>query len=159
MITLYWAGRLFNQAEMMWNKLCAEYLRSLGYRVILPQEEAEKFRNQDGTYDLDALAKDCARCSADSDVGVYNLDGSDVDSGTALEAGIKIATKSMTGRGLALGVRTDFRGMSEDPKTGVNAMFRLLDKIIRYTADADYRKVCDQIDEEIRRNLNVQVPG
>jgi len=150
-VTIYWAGRLFNQAECDWNDRCAKRLRAFGYPVILPQEEAEKFKRHDGSYDLDALAKDCARLSAECLVGIYNFDGSDVDSGTALEAGIKIENKRQTGRGFAIGVRTDFRAASEDSTTGVNAMFRCLDLILRFTPEDDVQSLCRHLNLRIMR--------
>ena len=42
-ITLYWAAPVFTQAERIWNRLCAEYLRKKNYVVILPQDEVVKF--------------------------------------------------------------------------------------------------------------------
>lgn len=155
-VTIYWAGRLFNQAERMWNRLCAKKLRELGYTVILPQEDAEKFRLSDGSLDLDALALACAKDSMRCDVGIYNLDGPDGDSGTALEAGTKVAKKllGMTDGVVTIGVRTDFRAMHEDPKNGVNAMFRLLDDIVLYlNDDDDVDGLCEVIDARIHELL------
>jgi hypothetical protein len=149
-ITIYWAGRLFNQAERIWNKRCADRLRALGYNVILPQEEAEKFKLEDGSYDLEGIAEDCVTNCVMCDVGIFNLDGPDVDSGTALEAGVKIENIRLSGHGVAIGVRTDFRAHSEDPTTGVNAMFRRLDAIILYTDDDDVEKLCRLIDDKIK---------
>ena len=149
-ITIYWAGRLFNQAERIWNRLCANELRALGYKVILPQEEVEKLNLPPGPALLDAIAKDCAQKVVDCLVALVNLDGPDADSGTSKEAGIKYENKRWTGRGFAIGVRTDFRGNSEDPETGVNAMFRLLDSIVVYQdLDDDVHKLCQLIDERI----------
>lgn len=153
MITIYWAARLFNQAEKIWNRKCTELLSKKDdqYNIILPQDDAEKFKREDGSYDLDALAKDCMKNSMECDVGIYNLDGPDVDSGTSVEAGGKIAIKKKTGKGLALGVRTDFRGTSEDKKTGVNAMFRELDDIISSVKDEDVEALVDLIHGRIQK--------
>ena len=140
-ITLYWAGPLFTQAERIWNRLCAEYLRKKGYDVILPQDEGKKFKG-----DCKGIAKHCFEQTVSSDVFVAVLDGADTDSGTSLEAGIRIR------RGLlSIGVRTDFRA-SEDGQ--LNAMFRLFDTIIYFPSfDESYEKLCDQIDQTIRKYL------
>jgi nucleoside 2-deoxyribosyltransferase len=154
-VTIYWAGRLFNQAERMWNRQCAKKMREKGYTVILPQEDAEQFRQSDGSLDLDGLALACGMASLNCDVGIYNLDGPDVDSGTAKEAGIKVGKKLLMNVGLAIGVRTDFRAMHEDPKNGVNAMFRLLDDIVLYLDDdEEVDGLCEAIDARIRQLMS-----
>ncbi len=144
-ITIYWAGPLFTQAERIWNRLCAEYLRILGYEVVLPQDR-EPPALVGGKADFDAIAKDCREQAIECDVVVATLDGADSDSGTSLEVGIKIQDK-----GLVIGVRTDFRS-SED--SHVNAMFRLIRKLIYFSSfDEDYKKLCVQIDAAIRECL------
>jgi len=142
-ITLYWAGPVFTQAERSWNRLCAEYLRKKGYDVILPQDEAKKFPG-----DPAGIAKHCFQQTTVSKVFVAVLDGADTDSGTSLEAGIRIRSGL-----LSIGVRTDFRA-SEDGQ--LNAMFRLFDTIIYFPSfDESYEKLCDQIDQTIRKYLAV----
>jgi len=142
-ITLYWAGPLFTQAERIWNRLCAEYLRKKGYNVVLPQDEAKKFKG-----DCDGIAKHCFEQTVSSDLFVAVLDGADTDSGTSLEAGIRIKSDR-----LSIGVRTDFRA-SEDGQ--LNAMFRLFDTIIYFPSfDESYEKLCDQIDRTIRNYLTM----
>ena len=150
-LTIYWAGRLFNQAELLWNRKCAYYLHLMGYKVILPQEEAEKFKLPDGSYDLDQIAQDCVNHCIECDIAIFNLDGPDVDSGTALEAGVKIHQIMMYKKGIALGVRTDFRAHSEDPLTGVNAMFRLLHGLVTCPHNVDTKNLCHLIDERIKQ--------
>ena len=142
-ITLYWAGPVFTQAERSWNRLCAEYLRKKGYDVILPQDEAKKFPG-----DPAGIAKHCFQQTTVSKVFVAVLDGADTDSGTSLEAGIRIRSGL-----LSIGVRTDFRA-SEDGQ--LNAMFRLFDTIIYFPSfDESYEKLCDQIDQTIRKYLAI----
>jgi len=142
-ITLYWAGPVFTQAERSWNRLCAEYLRKKGYDVILPQDEAKKFPG-----DPAGIAKHCFQQTTVSKVFVAVLDGADTDSGTSLEAGIRIKSGL-----LSIGVRTDFRA-SEDGQ--LNAMFRLFDTIIYFPSfDESYEKLCGQIDQTIRKYLAI----
>ncbi|HRY77069.1 MAG TPA: nucleoside 2-deoxyribosyltransferase domain-containing protein [Candidatus Paceibacterota bacterium] len=140
-ITIYWAGPLFTQAERIWNRICAECLRSRGYRVILPQDRNLPLVN--GKPDFDAIAKDCQEQAIEADVMVAVLDGPDSDSGTSLEVGLKIQDK-----GIVIGVRTDFRS-SEDGQ--LNAMFRLVRKLIYFPSFSEaYEQFCAQIDEAIR---------
>lgn len=152
-MTIYWAGRLFNMAEIHWNQACADELRDRGFTVLLPQEDAEKFKLKDGSYDLNALAEDCAKNSMEADLGVYNLDGSDVDSGTAVEVGLRlghIASQQIPDRKYgSIGIRTDFRALSEDSEINVNAMFRLLDKVIFVDPNSTIYDVCDKIEDYI----------
>lgn len=141
-ITIYWAGPLFTQAERIWNRLCAECLRSRGYDVILPQDEVKKFI-QNGQIDFDGIAQNCRKQAVEYDVMVAILDGADSDSGTSLEVGLRIQNK-----GIIIGVRTDFRS-SEDGH--VNAMFRLINKLIYFPSfDESYEKLCAEIDKAIR---------
>jgi len=142
-LLIYFAGPLFTLAERRFNQECAKELLRHGFHVLLPQEVAELFRRPDGTMDLSSMADNCRRMAIDSDVMVAILDGPDVDSGTALEIGVRHEHTK-----LLIGVRTDFRS-SEDEKTGVNAMFRLLNYIIRYSGES-VEKLCDLIAEEIR---------
>jgi len=150
-ITIYWGARLFNQAERIWNAMCAKALRERGYQVILPQEEAEKYHFGNGVYDLIALTHGCISNAISCDVGCFCLDGPDVDSGTAFEAGAKVGRQMVTGEWLSLGIRTDFRGQSEDPETGVNAMFRLLDDIVVCRESDSVETLADLIDTRIKR--------
>lgn len=48
-------------------------------------------------------------------------------------------------------MRTDFRGNSEDPKTGVNAMFRHLDLVLRFSQDDDVLSLCRRLDLRIMK--------
>lgn len=136
-ITIYLAGPLFGIADRHHNWCLANALGNRGFSVILPQEEAAKFF--DGKrFDLDAICEDCAQKSASCQVILLNLDGPDADSGTSIEGGIAlylkiIAKEKIPERPLVIGVRTDFRTVIER-EVGMNAMFRLADKIIYYPA-------------------------
>lgn len=144
---IYWAAPCFTQAERMWNRLCAEELRDMGYVVILPQDEATKCM-VDGQLDFDMLAHQCEKQAISSDIVVAVLDGPDPDSGMSLEVGLKIGSKG----GPVLGVRTDFR-VSEDEQ--LNAMFRLLNKVIYFPSfNESYQELCEEIGRGIKEVLN-----
>ena len=150
--TIYWAAPLFTLAERAFNLNCAKILRNEDYMVILPQEQAEPF---DMPRQALELAEQCKRQVIQSDVLVAILDGPDTDSGTSMEIGIKIASRMLTGKGLTIGIRTDFRA-SEDGQ--LNAMFRLMDKVVylpSYTTDPfDKTKVVKAITEAIHELQN-----
>jgi nucleoside 2-deoxyribosyltransferase len=147
-LTVYWAGPLFTQAERLWNRRCARALQEKGYSVVLPQDEADKFRGANGDIDFLGLAEDCYHKSVECDVMIVVLDGADSDSGTSLEAGLRVGhRRAKNSSGKIIGVRTDPRA-SEDGK--LNAMFRLLDKVIY--ADQfgeDLETFCEIIHQEI----------
>ena len=149
-IAIYWAGPCFTQAERIWNRICAKILRKKGYKVILPQDEAEKFR-VNGEIDYFALAEHCYSQSIETIVMVAVLDGPDPDSGTSVEVGIKIGEIRASGRGKVLGVRTDFR-RSEDER--LNAMFRLLDDCLYFPSfNESCEQLCNEIDKRIKKLL------
>ncbi|PIQ92288.1 MAG: hypothetical protein COV69_03015 [Parcubacteria group bacterium CG11_big_fil_rev_8_21_14_0_20_39_14] len=147
---IYWAAPCFTQAERIWNRLCAEYLRKKGHEVILPQDEANKFLGGD-KQDFKGLAESCYSQAIGCDAMVDILDGPDPDSGMSMEAGFKIRDIKTGGRGVTVGVRTDFR-VSEDGQ--LNAMFRLLDDIVFFPSfNESCQELCDQIDEKIQTLL------
>lgn len=127
--SMYLAAPLFSLAERNFNRQLAQALWAEGFLVLLPQERTNNFRRLDGSVDLSGLALDCADLANSLDIMVAIVDGSDVDSGTALEVGMRHSHRKPI-----LAVRTDFRG-SEDPLTRVNAMFRLVDKLLIYDGD------------------------
>ncbi|HYE22251.1 MAG TPA: nucleoside 2-deoxyribosyltransferase [Verrucomicrobiae bacterium] len=146
---IYWAAPVFTQAERIWNRMCAEELEQYGYQVILPQDEAKQFTTPCGIgIDLDAVAQHCFRQAQETPILVAILDGADSDSGMSVEVGAKLASMKATGEGIAIGVRTDFRG-HEHRRT--NAMFSLLDSILyRGSFAEDVEGLCREIDETIR---------
>jgi nucleoside 2-deoxyribosyltransferase len=124
---IYLAGPLFGIAERSLNTELGNALGRLGHQVRLPQVQALRFLSPTGEFDFAAVAEHCYQCTLQYETMVAILDGPDVDSGTAMEIGIKVHNKRITGKGQVIGVRTDFRA-SEDDK--LNAMFRLMDKVI-----------------------------
>jgi hypothetical protein len=84
------------------------------------------------------------------DLMIVVLDGADSDSGTSLEAGVRIGHhRAANSGGKIIGLRTDFR-TSEDGQ--LNAMFRLLDKTIYLPSyeNEDSGALCEKIHETIR---------
>jgi len=121
-----------------------------GHEVILPQDEANKFLGGD-KQDFKGLAESCYSQAIGCDAMVDILDGPDPDSGMSMEAGFKIRDIKTGGRGVTVGVRTDFR-VSEDGQ--LNAMFRLLDDIVFFPSfNESCQELCDQIDEKIQTLL------
>lgn len=117
---LYLAGGLFNAGERLHNLYLEKHLRALGYETVLPQREATQFKSDGVSFNSDEIAKDCDRASCSHDyLHVGCIDGSDADSGQAVEFGLAVG---LTGR--AVIYRTDFRTATER-ELGYNAMFRI----------------------------------
>jgi nucleoside 2-deoxyribosyltransferase len=117
--TIYLAGPLFTLAERTHNLRLEKMLRLFGHQVILPQRRAADFITPHGV-DLKQIALDCAEQASDkNNILVANLDGPDVDSGTAVEYGLAIGVV-----GKAIVYRTDIRTAPEK-EVGLNAMFGL----------------------------------
>ncbi|MEK7503772.1 MAG: nucleoside 2-deoxyribosyltransferase [Patescibacteria group bacterium] len=165
-ITVYLAGPLFGIADRHHNLLLARELEQFGFEVILPQKEALKFF-KDGKFDLKAVCKNCFEGATKSDVVVANIDGPSADDGTAIEVGMAISKqKNQTFPGrlrtnpLVICVRTDFRTAS-DREVGINAMFRLANKIIEKPAYAnsleDVEKFYEMLAYEIYQNIVSQL--
>ena len=97
----YIAGPLFNEGERWWNAEIDSRVRKLGFTTYVPQRDGVKLENQGDVrrifdFDKNALTQ--------ADLIVANLDGMDVDSGTAWELGFA--------EGLGkhcIGVYTDWR--------------------------------------------------
>ena len=164
-LTIYLAGPLFGVADRRHNIWLAEELRVLGYKVIVPQQEALKFFNGK-SFDLKRISESCLKDAAQHDVVVANIDGPDADSGTSLEVGVAILSKRLNqrmsrNRPLVICVRTDFRTAIEQ-EVGINGMFRLADKVIYKPAFVNtlpevedfYRELAKEIDVAIKSLLN-----
>jgi len=121
----------------------------MGHSVILPQDEAAPFIGPNGI-DPGGIAEQCYQQVVKCDVMIVVLDGADSDSGTSLEAGIKVGHNRATEqRSKIVGVRTDFRA-SEDGQ--LNAMFRLLDEVILFpSVNEDIVALCARLNDAIRR--------
>ena len=107
----YIAGPLFNEKEREFLEEINSICRAIGISTYLPSQDGELL-NQDNSdevfqTDIEALNK--------ADIVVANLNGADVDSGTAFEIGCAFAK----GKKL-FGLHTDFRTFS--PTSEVNLM-------------------------------------
>lgn len=120
-LTVYLAAGLFNVAERERNLRLAWQLRKLGHAVIVPQHEALKFFNQEtATFDVAGIVKDCLEsCARKGVICVMCADGSEADSGAAIELATAVAKN-----GRAVVYRTDFRTAPEK-EVGVNAMLKM----------------------------------
>lgn len=115
--SIYLAGGLFNAGERLHNLFLERALRELGYGVILPQREALTYC-KDGVFDIDKIRNSCCALSVDPQtLFVGCLDGTDADSGMAVEYGLAKGVGKK-----AVVYRTDFRTQVER-ELGVNAMF------------------------------------
>jgi len=139
--TIYWAAPCFTQAERFWNRCCAKCLTSYGYKVILPQDEAEKFVGNDGKIDFGALAKNCQEQAIKSDFMVAILDGPDPDSVMSMEVGLRTGSFGTN----IIGIRTDIR-VAEDGQLN-----RLVYEIIYFASfNESYFELCAVIAQKIK---------
>lgn len=84
---IYFAGPLFNEADREYNAKCTEYLRNQGYTVFLPQEAGVLDEYSTTTDHLEIFKADL-KAIKNADVILVNTNGTDVDSGSAVEIGI-----------------------------------------------------------------------
>lgn len=142
-------GPLFTQAERIWNKLLKDAIERAGdgkFKVILPQEEANKFIKK-SVVDIDAIVQSCLDNAETTPIAVAILDGPDADSGTCIEIGFR---KGRNSKLPVIGVRTDFR-VSEDG--GLNAMLRICDKIVYFPSfNTDIDALAKKIVAEIKKH-------
>lgn len=154
---VYLAGPLFGIADRHHNLLLARDLERLGYTVVLPQIEAASLYEGD-RLDLVRVAQACRTRALNTDCLVANVDGTDADSGTALEIGVALSRALLSNQTspIVICVRTDMR---TDPanEVGVNAMLQLAHRIIYKPADANslsevarfYRELAEEIHSSI----------
>lgn len=149
---IYLGGGLFNAGERLHNLYLEEHLKRLGREVILPQREALRFF-ADGKFNLDEVVTNCRQqCSSKKKIYVGNVDGTDADSGSAIEYGIAI-----TATGYAIIYRTDFRTATEK-EVGVNAMFRAKETTFIY--EPCFFTELDQVDKyytELARKIDAAI--
>ena len=132
---IYFAGPLFNQAELTFNIALAAELEDLGYQVFLPQRDGvesskppyntmsrEERRMATFEIDRDEILK--------ADVFVFILDGRVPDEGAAVELGIAYMDKQLTHPNkYLLGLQTDVRAAFINSR--LNPMLRVpLDTIV-----------------------------
>ncbi|VVB90724.1 Nucleoside 2-deoxyribosyltransferase [uncultured archaeon] len=102
MRTVYLAAPLFSEAELDFNRMLRDKIKSCGFNVFLPQEDSNNVKDRDDRQMI-IFSKNEAAIEK-SDIIVAVVDGADVDSGTAWEIGFAYAR----GKPI-LGLRTDFR--------------------------------------------------
>lgn len=106
--TIYLAGPLFTHAELEYNRKLKDVLLNNGFSVFLPQEDAEDAAQEHEKQNQELIFIKCVEGLDSSDLVVAVLDGADVDSGTAWEAGYAYAKGKPV-----IGLRTDFRELSD----------------------------------------------
>lgn len=89
MMNIYFAGPLFNDADRDYNAKVVKILRDCGYDVYLPQETGiiADMDTASPAMKREIFGKDLAYLMV-ADAVVVNTNGTDVDSGTAVEIGI-----------------------------------------------------------------------
>ncbi len=102
MRTVYLAAPLFSEAELDFNRMLRDEIKSSGFNVFLPQEDSNNVKDRDDRQSIIFSKNEVAIDKSDIIVAV--IDGADVDSGTAWEIGYAYAL----GKPI-LGLRTDFR--------------------------------------------------
>ena len=146
MIKIYQAGPLFTLAERSFNRALRDALVARRYSVFLPQESEDNI-NHRGDHEKIALS-DLAAVQ-NCDVLLANLDGAQVDDGTALEVGMARALGKIT-----IGYRTDFRVCGDDPELHVNLMFRLMDHVIQFSSlENDWESSLEYFEEKCFTDL------
>jgi nucleoside 2-deoxyribosyltransferase len=80
----YIAGPLFNEGERWWNAEIDSRVRKLGFTTYIPQRDGVKLENKG---DVIKIFDSDKNALTQADLVVANLDGMDVDSGTAWELG------------------------------------------------------------------------
>jgi nucleoside 2-deoxyribosyltransferase len=80
----YIAGPLFNEGERWWNFEIDTRVRKLGYTTYIPQRDGVKLQDRSDVPKIFQSDKDAL---TQADLIVANLDGMDVDAGTAWELG------------------------------------------------------------------------
>jgi nucleoside 2-deoxyribosyltransferase len=135
-LSLYQAGSLFNAAERRHNvelesRLIGEAAkRDVKLTVTLPQRTALlRFISPEKGFDVAGIVEDCVKDAASHDFILCNTDGSDTDSGTAVEYGVALGQRFAHQAGFnvkaphIITYRTDFRTAPEK-EVGLNAMLK-----------------------------------
>jgi len=81
-LDIYFAGDLFDHKHLIGNALLADYIERMSsnaYRCLLPQDQEHSTNRQLSIRNQDL------KMVIESDVGLFNFDGADLDSGTVVE--------------------------------------------------------------------------
>jgi nucleoside 2-deoxyribosyltransferase len=131
---IYLASALFTLAEIEYNKKLANKLQELGYEIFLPQEQC------DGLTDPYSIYEKCIEGIRWCDFLVVNMEGTDVDSGTAFECGFATGINKPI-----IGLRTDFRQRGDNK--GLNLM--LSESAYSVLYEQDFNKLLAYIERMI----------
>ncbi len=148
--TIYFAGPLFTQAELMWNIRLSEIIKTKrkDLEIFLPQEKGKQ-AIVNGKMDFRKIFQICIDGIDTSDVVVAILDGSDSDSGTCFECGYAFSK----GKPI-IGVRTDIRGGEDN---GLNAMLNhSCNSVINYESGEDPEKDLEKLARLIIADIDRQ---
>lgn len=135
---IYLAGALFSLAEKQFNRELAETLEFYDYEVYLPQEECAGLTSPNQIY------RKCIEGVTSSQIIVAILEGTDVDSGTAVEIGMATMVEDKC----IIGVRTDFRQHGDDG--GLNLMVSCSCETI--ITGETIKSIAEKINEYIKIN-------
>jgi nucleoside 2-deoxyribosyltransferase len=98
---VYVGGPLFNEGERWWNAEIDSRVRKHGFTTYIPQRDGTKLAHKS---DVPKIFEEDKNAIMQADLIVANLDGMDVDAGTAWELGFAHAS----GKHI-VGVYTDWR--------------------------------------------------
>ncbi len=138
--TIYFAGDLFDHKHLIGNAVLADYIERLSdgrYQCRVPQDfEVVKFRA------VDVRNTDLMEVMA-CDLGLFNFDGPDIDSGTVVEF---MFAKMLDIPSVIL--RTDFRDAGDGDREGWNLMATNYPRTnnVKIHSLERYREAYDQTD-------------
>jgi len=119
MVKVYIAGPLYNESERLFNEKIAAICEGLDCGTFLPHRDVGLQNDSNGF----SIYKKDLKGIINSDIIVANLNGCDVDSGTAWELGYGYAHHKYL-----IGVHTDMR--VSEPHSEVNNMILQSTKIV-----------------------------
>ena len=145
---IYFAGPLFNHAEVSYNLKLTEKLEKKGFVVFLPQRDGIEIQEFSKGKTRDEVQKEIFKSDSskvlEADILLIVLDGRVPDEGACVELGIANAQKLLTkSNKFLIGIKTDFRAAFI--KDSLNPMiFGALDRIVSTEEDLiseleDYR--------------------
>jgi nucleoside 2-deoxyribosyltransferase len=144
-MNIYLAGPLFTTYERDWNTRLAEFLRTLGHGVWLPQEKEPRNKTANSIFERDREGVDWA------DVVVANMDGPDPDSGTCWEAGYAYGIGTPV-----INYRTDFRNNGDIADAKFNLMLYASSCLNLDWANRTARGLAEMLDSVLKPLNNQQ---
>ncbi len=146
---IYFAGPLFSEAELRFNRRLTEKLEDLGFRVFLPQRDGVERERPP----YDAMTPEERRRATfrldeskilEADVFLFVLDGRVPDEGACVELGIAYCQKKLQGKdkllaGLQTDTRAAFLGSKLNPMVRVPLQYVAGDEESLLRAVSDHR--------------------